>query len=218
MPFGVQELLRRRMLFHDNHVRVEVDRMKNALEGIRPRVHTAVIAARRRLDIESIEVLKHPRNIGSELVVDAMDILADEDSPWPDMRQELLHSDSLLMRGMSTVVDHNVENWIPLAEPPPKIAIGLVTDEHSSRLVLVLLRTGLDVQSDDVAAIAEVISPHFEGTAAIDADLEQGRFLADELRKMPFVGLEIMSPLRDAPAFRASIEVVLEPTWLRSRV
>ena len=67
-------------------------------------------------------------------------------------------------------------------------------------VVLVLPACRLDVHSVDLAPVAEVVAPHPQAAAAVDADLEDVDVLPDESRQVPDVGVEVVRPFPDAGA------------------
>ena len=86
---------------------------------------------------------------------------------------------------MSAVVDYDVESANIAAELMPERAVGLIANEDARLGVLVLPACRLDVHAVDLAALAEVVAPHPQASAAVDADLEDVDVLPDESRQVP---------------------------------
>src|SRR5262245_19360229 len=98
--------------------------------------------------------------VGGKTVQRATHVLAEVDAAGPQMRQDLFERRDLLLGVMPAVVDHDIDARNLALEARPKVAIILISDEDARAVVLVRLASGLDVDSEHVAARNGISFPH----------------------------------------------------------
>jgi hypothetical protein len=128
-----------------------------------------------------------------------MQVLAKIDAVRLDVRIQLLEAGDLLRHSVPAVVDHDVDVRKARAHLAQETAVGLVADHHVDRIGLELATARIEVDADDARAAAEVMAPHFELAAVVDADLDHHRRAAAEGGEMAVIDLEVVVPLVDQP-------------------
>src|SRR5271165_4855485 len=114
----------------------------------------------------------------------AVHVLAEVYTAGRQMWKDLLECHDLLMSHVATVVHHDVEVRDFALESPPEVAVALVADEDFYRRSLVDPAGVLDVHAVDETVRSEVVLPHPEAAAAVDADFQDAYRAPDELGEM----------------------------------
>jgi hypothetical protein len=111
---------------------------------------------------------------------------------------------------MPSVVDQDVEPRNFLPEPTPKLAISLITDEYSERLVLKGPTFLPYIKSVQMTPWTEILPPHFEATRAKYTHLQNMNFSPNKLLEMPMVNVKVMRPFPNALTRFSGIEENLQ--------
>ena len=119
-----------------------------------------------------IKVMGKAVDIRSEGIESAVDILAEIDTARLQARQKFLKSDDLVLGKVTAIVDDDVNSGNFLPEAFSKFPVALVADEYVYGVAFIGFAGWFDINAEDLAARAEIISPHFQAAAAIDADLQ----------------------------------------------
>src|SRR5690349_270637 len=106
---------------------------------------------------------------------------------------------------MTTVVYHDVDG-MRCNHLPQKLSVTLVADDDLDVLARVSAAAWLNVHTDYGGSGSEIVEPHREAAAAINADLKQCRRLASKACQMAFVNREIVSPLPNAWSLNVALE------------
>ena len=146
----------------------------------------------------------------TEGIVAAVDVLAQEDPARVEVGQHLFERHALLLGRVAAVVDQDVDRGLGPAELPPELAIALVPDQDLGVVVLVDAAGRLDVDPRDLALVAEILAPHRQAAAAVDAHLDDVDGAVDELGEVALVDLEVVGPLDDPGPDLLPLDVVPE--------
>src|ERR1700677_1695596 len=111
---------------------------------------------------------------------------------------------------MPAVVEHDVDLRMLFNKSLPKSRIGLIADRHANPVCLVYSTRRLNVDAVDAGLVTEVVEPHSETAAAVDADFDHVDRLVDEPMKMAVVDVEVMAPFPDTGPLPQAVEVLLE--------
>jgi hypothetical protein len=111
---------------------------------------------------------------------------------------------------MATVIEYDVDVWVPFPEDLPERGISLITDLDPDSLVLVHPACFDDIDSRDSGSRPEIVAPHSQAAAAENTDFHEVNLLPDEAGKVTMVHLEIVLPLPDSSPFGVSIEIGLQ--------
>lgn len=83
-------------------------------------------------------------------------------------------------------------------EIAPKHRIRLISDENLSSVIPIGLACRFNVDAISTAPRTEIIFPHPETASAVDTDLHDMDFFADELAEISVINLKVVHPLTDA--------------------
>jgi hypothetical protein len=114
------------------------------------------------------------------------------------------------MNAVPAVVHEDVDDGDTFLESSPEAGVPLVPDEDLGELVLVALARGLQVDSEDATTWAEVVPPHLEAAAAVNADLDDVHVTAHEFGEVAVVDVEVVEPLPDATPGTVTVEEIPE--------
>ena len=87
-----------------------------------------------------------------------------------------------------------------------KVAVALIADQDVHALLLETPAFGVDVDTVEAHARAEILLPHLQRAALRDAEFEHHRRAPAERREVAVVDLEVVHPLVQAPAGVATKE------------
>jgi hypothetical protein len=108
---------------------------------------------------------------------------------------------------VSAVVDQNVHHGHGLPEPFPEPPVGLIANVDRRLDVLIHPAGWLDVHPVKPTARPEVVLPHQQTAAAVDADLDDRDLATDELVQVAVIEFKVMQPLPHPRSFLHAIEI-----------
>jgi hypothetical protein len=194
-----------------------MNRMHGLLKGHRARTLRPLIV---QVVVVGIDMPRKLKSLFGKCVCLNRNIFAQKNATGAQMRQKRFHCGDLLISFMAAVIDHDIEFRNIFFESLPERSIGLVANKDLRLRVLVTLADSFLVYAINMDAWPKVVFPHLQAAAGIDADFEHVNVFAHELREVPVVDLEIMSPLPKATPFDAGIKKcsnVLRERWGRHR-
>src|SRR5262249_35611815 len=118
---------------------------------------------------------------------------------------------------VAAIVDQHIQPGHLRLDLLPEAAVALIANEDLGPFVFIGLAGTLYVNAVDVTLGAEILPPHPEASAAIDADFQQVQFSASELLQVTMVNIEVMIPFPNAWAFGVRIEVLAQRVRLHLR-
>src|SRR5436309_2126584 len=96
---------------------------------------------------------------------------------------------------MASVVNDDVENRDLLPEAPPEITVGLISNEYAHRITFVSFAGRFDVDAIYFAPRSEVVSPHLQAAATVDADFQDVCIASAKTVEVAVVDLKVVVPL-----------------------
>jgi hypothetical protein len=118
---------------------------------------------------------------------------------------------------VAAVLDDDVDRAGALAQTAQEVAVLLVADDDIDAVLGERRAARVDVDADDAGLAAEVVLPHLQRAAVVDAELDDGDRLAAVRREVAVVNVEVVQPLVDQAA-AVGPEVRLERVGLRLRL
>src|SRR6185437_5379030 len=107
---------------------------------------------------------------------------------------QFLERSDLLIGRVPAIVEHNVRVTDRPQDLLQEATVGLVADEDLGGNVLMPAGGRIDIDTVQPARWAEITAPHFQGSAALNADLQQSRACIPEPGQMALIGFEVVVP------------------------
>jgi hypothetical protein len=111
----------------------------------------------------------------------AVNILANVNAARAKVRQKLFQRRDLLVILMSTIINYDINERNLGAKLLPKFPVRLIADMHFDELALVRFAGRLYIHAVNRTRRAEVMSPHSQTPAAVNANFDDRDIAADEL-------------------------------------
>src|ERR1700739_4177523 len=114
---------------------------------------------------------------------------------------------------MPAIVDDDIQRRDLLLKLIPEISVGLIADKNSYILSLILFAGRFDIYAENLAPLAEIITPHVEAAAAVYSDFENAHFAPPEAAQMVVVDVKIMIPFPYPRALFPRLEKGFQGIW-----
>src|SRR5688572_18393821 len=111
-----------------------------------------------------------------------------------------------MLRSMTAVIHDDVQRGDLLPNPGPEGRVPLIAYQDFRSFSPICTTGVFDIDAVNPCLRPEVVAPHTQASAAVNADLQDVHRQTTELRQMALIGIEIGSPLPDAWALPVCVE------------
>lgn len=156
----------------------------------------------------AVKMTYQAADVSREMMVNSVNIFTKIYSAGPEVRKSFLQRHNLVLWGVPSIIDDNVERWNLLFETLPKETIGLITDKHSGAFFFINPALLLNIDPINFALCTEIFLPHPETAPAVDANLQNIYFSSDKLPEVTVINIKIMFPFPNASSRFVGIKVI----------